>query len=176
MMTSVRAHDAFTLIELLVVIAIILILIAIALPNFLDLMERAKVTEVRSELRTLAIGIESYGIQYRNNYPPSPASQAFGVPGAVAETWRITTPVSYLEEIPSDTFVEPPGDLNLGGPFGIGSTHLHYLNDPLFGEVWLTLSYGPDKDFELGTLHYSPTNGLLSDGDIYQVGAPQHVP
>ncbi len=39
-----RARTGFTLIELLIVIAIILILIAIALPNFMEAQMRAKVT------------------------------------------------------------------------------------------------------------------------------------
>ncbi|MBE7490114.1 prepilin-type N-terminal cleavage/methylation domain-containing protein [bacterium] len=39
-----KGHSGFTLIELLIVIAIILILISIALPNFLEAQLRAKVT------------------------------------------------------------------------------------------------------------------------------------
>lgn len=49
----------FTLIELLIVIAIILILIAIALPNFLAAQVRAKVTRERADQRTIATAIES---------------------------------------------------------------------------------------------------------------------
>ncbi|MCA9430219.1 MAG: prepilin-type N-terminal cleavage/methylation domain-containing protein, partial [Candidatus Omnitrophica bacterium] len=49
----------FTLIELLIVIAIILILIAIALPNFLAAQSRAKVVRERSDIRTLATAIET---------------------------------------------------------------------------------------------------------------------
>ena len=45
------ARRGFTLIELLIVIAIILILIAIALPNFLEAQERARVTRAKAELR-----------------------------------------------------------------------------------------------------------------------------
>jgi len=42
----------FTLIELLIVIAIILILIAIALPNFLEAQIRARVTQAAGNLRS----------------------------------------------------------------------------------------------------------------------------
>lgn len=50
----------FTLIELLIVIAIILILIAIALPNFLEAQIRAKVVRAKGEIRTIAIAMDSY--------------------------------------------------------------------------------------------------------------------
>ncbi|MCG3198422.1 MAG: hypothetical protein GHCLOJNM_02922 [bacterium] len=54
-----RKTRGFTLIELLIVIAIILILIAIALPNFLEAQVRAKVTRENTDMRSLATGIES---------------------------------------------------------------------------------------------------------------------
>lgn len=50
----------FTLIELLIVIAIILILIAIALPNFLEAQIRARVTKANGELRSLATALFDY--------------------------------------------------------------------------------------------------------------------
>ena len=78
----------FTLIELLIVIAIILILIAIALPNFLEAQVRAKVTKVRGEIRTTAVALESYQTDWRT-YPWAseldslmfPAFPAFGTRG-----------------------------------------------------------------------------------------------
>ena len=63
-------RKGFTLIELLIVIAIILILIAIALPNFLEAQLRAKITRVEAEFRTLATAIEAYKADY-GKYPPA---------------------------------------------------------------------------------------------------------
>ena len=54
----------FTLIELLIVVAIIAILAAIAVPNFLEAQTRAKITRVKSDLRTLATGVESYMVDH----------------------------------------------------------------------------------------------------------------
>ena len=51
---------AFTLIELLIVMGIIMILAAVAVPNFLDAYTRAKVSRVHSDMRTLATALESY--------------------------------------------------------------------------------------------------------------------
>src|SRR3989304_1972040 len=69
MTSSYRTRSAgFTLIELLIVIAIILILIAIALPNFLEARTRALVTKAKSEVRTLALALERYRLDW-NIYP-----------------------------------------------------------------------------------------------------------
>ena len=62
-------RTGFTLIELLIVIAIILILIAIALPNFLESQMRAKVARVQAEQRSFSIAMESYYQDFRD-YPP----------------------------------------------------------------------------------------------------------
>jgi prepilin-type N-terminal cleavage/methylation domain-containing protein len=54
----------FTLIELLIVIAIILILISIALPNFLEAQERARITKAKTMLRTLETAINGHIIDF----------------------------------------------------------------------------------------------------------------
>jgi len=54
-----RDGRGFTLIELLIVIAIILILISIALPNFLAAQMRARVTRERADIKTLNTAVES---------------------------------------------------------------------------------------------------------------------
>jgi prepilin-type N-terminal cleavage/methylation domain-containing protein len=64
-MTSSRAQAAFTLIELLVTIAIILILIAIALPNFLSAQMRAKDVQCKSRLRVLGQALTTYKLDTR---------------------------------------------------------------------------------------------------------------
>ena len=58
----------FTLIELLIVIAIILILIAIALPNFLEAQIRAKVTKALGEIRSIDTAMAAYYLDW-NVYP-----------------------------------------------------------------------------------------------------------
>ena len=66
-----KNNYAFTLIELLIVVAIIGILAAIAVPNFVNAMTRAKVARVQSELKSLSSAIEMYNLD-NNNYPWPP--------------------------------------------------------------------------------------------------------
>jgi prepilin-type N-terminal cleavage/methylation domain-containing protein len=99
---------AFTLIELLVVVAIIAILAAVALPNFLEAQTRAKVSRVRSDLRTVITALETYRID-NQNYPPhrGPTLEwepvhflsGYGQPcsaGFRTISLRLSTPIAYL--------------------------------------------------------------------------------
>lgn len=79
----------FTLIELLIVVAIIAILAAIAVPNFLEAQIRAKTSRAKSDLRTLATGVEAYSVDF-NHYPPGTRDDL------VHNLFRVTTPVAYL--------------------------------------------------------------------------------
>jgi prepilin-type N-terminal cleavage/methylation domain-containing protein len=58
----------FTLIELMVVIAIIIILAAIAIPNYLTMTARAKKSRVASDMATLATVLETYKTDW-GKYP-----------------------------------------------------------------------------------------------------------
>lgn len=108
-MKKVLARNAFTLIELLIVVAIIAILAAIAVPNFLEAQVRAKVSRVKSDIRTVATAVESYRVD-NNRYPPTP----FVGPGAdvlrVVPT-RLSTPVAYVS---SANFLDPFIGPNIG--------------------------------------------------------------
>lgn len=59
----------FTLIELMVVIVIIGILVAIALPNFIASVDRAKVASVKSNMHTFQLMLETYGTDWGGTYP-----------------------------------------------------------------------------------------------------------
>ena len=59
----------FTLIELLVVIVIIGILVAIALPNFIKIKDKAKEAEVKQNLHAIQLAIERYATDNDGNYP-----------------------------------------------------------------------------------------------------------
>lgn len=60
-----RDEAGFTLMELLIVMSVILILMAVAIPNFMNMRSQANETAAEEQLRT----INSAEIQYQTNYP-----------------------------------------------------------------------------------------------------------
>ena len=158
-----KSSSAFTLIELLVVIAIILILLSIALPNYLESMVRARVAKARSELRMLDQMLLAYRVTERKLPDPVPPDV---LPTNLAARFRpLTSPLKLLASIPEDPFShrwnngaawirfdQDPGGhgycygrADKAGPRGtlnLGDTHL------------MVASAGPDGDFN--QIHYYP--------------------
>lgn len=108
-----RKSIGFTLIEILIVVAIISILSAIAVPNFLEAQTRSKVSRARADMHTIATALEVYRID-NNHYPPMcenyhgwkwcPCSQSYvmGLHDRVPN--HLSSPISYLTQIPDDVF------------------------------------------------------------------------
>src|SRR3990172_708171 len=101
--------EGFTLIELLIVIAIILILIGIALPNFLEAQLRARTAKVQGDIRSLATAVEMYSLDWKR-YPCDEEEDSNAFPHCANGNWwaagyKITTPVAYIKRVPVDPFV-----------------------------------------------------------------------
>lgn len=97
----------FTLIELLIVVAIIGILAAIAVPNFLNAQNRAKVARLISDMKALSSAQEQYRLdngQYTFDADCGVGSFEIGsyIP--------LTTPVSYIGQIPREIFWNEQSD------------------------------------------------------------------
>ncbi len=75
LLASRTSGMGFTLIELLIVIAIILILISIALPNFLEAQLRAKITSTKGCLQAYRIAQEGYHTDFKQYVPDVDGSE-----------------------------------------------------------------------------------------------------
>ena len=63
-----RNKKGFTLIELLIVVAIIGIIVAIAIPNLLNAIQRAKQKRTMGDMRSVGTAAEAYAVDF-NRYP-----------------------------------------------------------------------------------------------------------
>ncbi len=140
---------AFTLIELLIVVAIIAILAAIAVPNFLEAQTRARVARTDNDLRTIDLAMESYHIDNRG-YGISLADNKWLPPFttyAGNDNRYLSTPISYLTEMPPDIFRKIAGLANPAYWIYAGSyTEASVFNHRLYPKMaWMTWSNGPDQ-------------------------------
>lgn len=179
----------FTLIELLIVVAIIAILAAIAIPNFLQAQIRAKVAHAKGEMHNLNIALEAYAVDH-TAYPPVPVDYW---PPNLERLIPLTTPISYISDVPTDPFQEAEDVWGWGfdggydyvdsKTFGIkaclgGYPEFHpERTSPSYRWAWRLASFGPDLSFAHfyeGRGHtdpdYDASNGTISIGNIWRYG------
>lgn len=148
-----------------------------------------RVSPVRSDHRSLATAIETYFID-NNSYPAHTNDPDLAIgklpAGYEVYTFRaahtgnlqtLTTPIAYITEYWNDYFYPDP-DVN----------YMYYT----IGEGWILWCAGPDGDYDLevsaydpdipqpslhlltgggkrGAYSYDPTNGTISNGDVWRV-------
>jgi type II secretion system protein G len=185
-----QAKHGFTLIELLIVVTIIAVLAAIAVPNFLEAQVRSKVARTVNDLRTLSTALEVYRVD-TNGYPVVPLLyHPLG-----ARLACLTTPISYLGELPKDPFaVHNPQDTLAGleSFYVYASGNLYaggasqFDKQEYYNSIFSVAGRGPDRGITFGgycMAHpqairgqapvrgaYDPTNGTVSAGDIFRLG------
>ncbi len=92
-----RGYQAFTLIELLIVIAIILILISIALPNFIEARMRSQVVHAYGEMKAIT---EAEDVFYLDHGTFTDDFMHYGDSNGNS----LTTPIRYITAYPLDPF------------------------------------------------------------------------
>ncbi len=97
-----RARRGFTLLEVLIVSAIIGILVAMAVSNLRNAMNRARQKRTMADMRSLALGIEAYSTDH-NRYP---SAAGFALPSGLTlptATLGVVLPSlspTYLRTVP----------------------------------------------------------------------------
>lgn len=186
-------NRAFTLIELLIVVAIIAILAAIAVPNFLEAQVRAKCSRAHSDMRSIALALESYKIDSGKYCPQKSPNPPYGmIQTVVQRLTMLSTPIAYLSSIPVDPWEHK--DLVKTGTYKAYvyaykpdsvALKASTLDSPIWGGpastyMWLLEGYGPmqlggatastPSMWFNGHNAYDPTNGTVSGGHIIRRG------
>lgn len=171
----------FTLIELLIVIAIILILISIALPNFLEAQARARLARVKGDLRSLVTAVEAFRTErgvllidfWDDGTPQSQKRwmEKFGQVGRNPQFtyqffeecyYPLTSPAKYIARVPYDLFNKPKKQVGFSaGETGLG--YIYFDNDPLFPKVF---DYGIDRFQPGNALQISSKTRPLQEGEF----------
>lgn len=173
-------HRCFTLVELLIVVAIIAILASIAVPNFLEAQVRSKAAAAQVDLRTLVAGLESYNAEW-SRYPPTPM-ESLG--DRMFRLKFLTTPIAYLTSVPFEVFKlderEPYAywSANLNDAMKVSPIYYYLPEEKNRKGRWALFSRGPDINYEAAPeeggegllMHYDPTNGTVSNGDLMRFG------
>lgn len=180
-----RVRRGFTLIELLIVIAIILILISIALPNFLEAQIRAKVSASRANLKSFESAIHSFIIDNGDVYPDyndSGSSELLPIVARLRAHIKSRAGCSSKERVCS--CFTPPLPANKGGILFVASEADFYapgVHCPLTSPIQYMSSASTADPFGNGVLthgydsypQYSRVGkltGRLSYGGVFGIG------
>ena len=188
----------FTLIELMVVIAIIIILAAIAIPNYLKMTERAKKSRIASDMATLATGLETFKTDW-GSYPLAAGNVAIdtihtivfdelgglgGVSPGVA-TINIASSTNALGEAGGGVYLKPGTLTSIIDPFKDASTgtypnpngdgHIYYTGN---ANHWMLSCYAPTT-LAAATVKYmwrTDASSTIATGDTVSALVASTVP
>ena len=127
----------FTLIELMVVIAIIIILAAIAIPNYLKMTERAKKSRLASDYSTLATVLETFKTDW-GIYPIAATAQDVSATASLVYielggvgtggTTNVATKTNAVGEKGPIQYIKTGTLLSIKNPFDAAGSPVYYLS------------------------------------------------
>jgi prepilin-type N-terminal cleavage/methylation domain-containing protein len=153
----------FTLIELMVVIAIIIILAAIAIPNYLTMTQRAKKSRIASDMATLATGLETFKTDW-GKYP---------IASTTYEAVDVSTTVVYTELSGNGTgtpvYNKADATNAVGEKNGGAKPFIEYIKAGTMNSMTDPLNAGPGSatTFNDGHIYYKSD----ATGDTWKLGA-----
>ena len=102
--TGSNATQGFTLIELMIVVVVVGILAAIGIPNYIAVQKRANEGSIKSNMHTLQMTVEDFGILSDGQYPTSEL--------AIAPDGRTLPEVCPTGNYPPNPFTHLPSVVN----------------------------------------------------------------
>ncbi len=140
-----RNQKGFTLIELLIVVAIIGIIVAIAIPNLLNAIQRAKQKRTMGDMRSAGTAAEAYAVDF-NHYP-------------AAAGYSLPTSLSY----PSATFGDPTAPSSFAGQ--VSPTYIRVV--PLADGWQSFFLYAKDTNAQHYIIVSAGKDGVPSTPSVY---------
>ena len=121
-----KSNDGFTLIELIMVMIILGVLSAVAIPRYLETIEKAEEASEDAVISNISVALENYGVHKlidsgRAIWPDNPFDALKDKPQTYTYLYPDTNPVTYLFQNP--TCYLPGSFKTLSGEFqnGLGS-------------------------------------------------------
>lgn len=145
-----RSERGFTLIELLIVVAIIGIIAAIAIPNLLEAMERARQKRSVQSIKTMCIAMQSFTVDWTGY--PSPAHD-----GDPAAQWSLIVMDGATPIVVPDLIQALPTGDGWGSPLGCKF-------GPAGGQIQPHLNEVVSSHFAIWSLGSDRTGVALPDG------------
>lgn len=143
-----RNSKGFTLIELLIVVAIIGIIVAIAIPNLLNAIQRAKQRRTMGDIRSAATAVEAYAVDL-NRYPP--AAGSYDLPFTLG-----TSTMGTMSGYVSPTYIKSV-------PMADGWNSWFVYTTDTNGSAYVFGSGGKDGTFTVTTAGSGPTTDFNAD-------------
>jgi len=155
MWKSRQSDKGFTLIELLIVVAIIGILAAIAIPNLLTAMQRARQKRTMSDMRNLSVAWEARATEM-NSFTAAGAGSDFLWPTnpiTHGELKSILQP-TYIRSLPENDGWGTVYDFGADQPLGSDSSSVYGVRSSgRGGKVDSTLVPGPTSNFSCDIIY-----------------------